>query len=101
MLLSTSGDNSARWNASFIAFSGDTLREVSVEILTLVEKQGAAIPLMSGIASWECGYFIRGTSRRLERTSFGRLRFTILPHIVPWRRALAKTFGWQSCPLGR
>ena len=36
------------WNASFITFSGDTLREVSVEILTLAEKQGAAIPLMVG-----------------------------------------------------
>jgi predicted ATPase len=36
------------WNASFIAFSGDTLGEVSVEILTLAEKQGATIPLMVG-----------------------------------------------------
>jgi hypothetical protein len=36
------------WNASFIAFSGDTLGEVSAEILTLAEKQGATIPLMVG-----------------------------------------------------
>ena len=30
-----------------------------------------------------------------------RSRFTILPSIVRWRRDLAKTTGWQSCPIGR
>ena len=36
------------WNASFIAFDGDALREISAEILALAEKQGATIPLMVG-----------------------------------------------------
>lgn len=36
------------WNASFIVFDGDALREVSAEILALAEKQGATIPLMVG-----------------------------------------------------
>jgi predicted ATPase len=36
------------WNESFIAFSGDTLGAVSLEILTLAEKQGATTPLMVG-----------------------------------------------------
>jgi predicted ATPase len=36
------------WNASFITFNGDALREVSAEILILAEKQGSTIPLMIG-----------------------------------------------------
>ena len=38
---------------------------------------------------------------RRERISIGRSRFTILPSIVRWRRVLAQTLGWQSCPIGR
>ena len=50
------------------------------------------------------GHFLaasRETSRKAERISIRRSRFTILPSIVRWRRDLAKTFGWQSCPIGR
>jgi L-serine dehydratase len=32
----------------FIAFDGDSLREISTEILTLAQKQGGAVPLMWG-----------------------------------------------------
>ena len=38
---------------------------------------------------------IRATSRKGERISIARLRFTIPPSIVRWRRDLAKTFGWR------
>ena len=41
------------------------------------------------------------TSRKAERISIRRLRFTILPSIVRWRRDLAKTPGWQPCPIDR
>ena len=50
------------------------------------------------------GHFLavtRETSRKAERISIRRSRFTILPSIVRWRRDLAKTSGWQSCPIGR
>ena len=30
-----------------------------------------------------------------------RSRFTIVPNIVRWRRDLAKTSAWSSCPIGR
>ena len=36
----------------------------------------------------------RATSRKAERITIRRLRFTILPSIVHWRRDLVKTFGW-------
>jgi hypothetical protein len=36
------------WNATYIAFNGEALRELSVEILTLAEKQGTPAPLMIG-----------------------------------------------------
>ena len=36
------------WNASYVAFNGEALRELSVEILALAEKQGTAAPLMIG-----------------------------------------------------
>jgi tetratricopeptide (TPR) repeat protein len=36
------------WAASFLAFSGDTLRELSAQFLSLAEKQGATVPLMVG-----------------------------------------------------
>ena len=43
----------------------------------------------------------RETSRKVERITIRRSRFTILPSIVRWRRDLAKTSGCQSCPIGR
>jgi class 3 adenylate cyclase/predicted ATPase len=36
------------WVANFTAFNGDALRELAVQFLALAEKQGAAIPLMTG-----------------------------------------------------
>jgi predicted ATPase len=36
------------WNATYIAFSGEPLRELSTQILTLAEKQGTPAPLMIG-----------------------------------------------------
>ena len=36
------------WNASYIAFNGDALRELSAQILTLAEEQGTIVPLMVG-----------------------------------------------------
>src|SRR5262249_27939898 len=34
------------WVANFVAFKGDVVRELAAQILTLAEKQGAAVPLM-------------------------------------------------------
>ena len=36
------------WNASYIAFKGDALRERSAQILTFAEEQGTIVPLMVG-----------------------------------------------------
>jgi predicted ATPase len=36
------------WNMSFIAFDGDSLREISTEILRVAQKQEGAVPLMVG-----------------------------------------------------
>jgi hypothetical protein len=36
------------WNASYIAFNGDALRELSAQILTLAGEQGTIVPLMVG-----------------------------------------------------
>jgi class 3 adenylate cyclase/tetratricopeptide (TPR) repeat protein len=38
----------AFWAASHIAFNGDVIRELAEEFLSLAEKQGATVPLMSG-----------------------------------------------------
>ena len=40
------------------------------------------------------------TSRKAERTTIRRSRFTILPSIVRWRHDLVKTSEWQSCLIG-
>jgi class 3 adenylate cyclase/predicted ATPase len=36
------------WAVNFVAFSGDALRELATQFLTLAEKRGAAVPLMIG-----------------------------------------------------
>jgi DNA-binding winged helix-turn-helix (wHTH) protein len=40
------------WLANVWAFNGDVMRDLAADFLALAEKQGATIPLMSGIASW-------------------------------------------------
>ena len=90
------------WVANYVAFNGDVMRELAAQFLALAEKQGATVPLMIGHRLMgdflDC---VRETSRKAERTTIRRSRFTILPSIVRWRRDLAKTSGWQSCPIGR
>ena len=36
------------WNASLAAFNGDVMRELATQVLALAEKQGAALPLVTG-----------------------------------------------------
>jgi predicted ATPase len=36
------------WNASYVAFNGEALRELSIEVLTLAEKERTPAPLMIG-----------------------------------------------------
>ena len=48
------------------------------------------------------GHFLAAYGRhrgRPGRISIAQSRFTIPPSIVRWRRDLAKTSGWQSCPI--
>ena len=89
------------WVANYVAFNGDVMRELAAQFLALAEKQGATVPLMIGHRLMGIPCCTRETSRKAERTSIRRSRFTILPSIVRWRRDLAKTSGWQSCPIGR
>ena len=90
------------WVANIVAFNGDVLRELAAQFLALAEKQGATVPLMighrlMGISLLHTGDIAEGRAHYRS----ARSRFTILPSIVRWRRALAKTSGWQSCPIGR
>ena len=90
------------WTANYVAFNGDAVRELAAQFLALAEKQGTTVPLMIGASPH--GYVIaaaRETSRKAERISIRRSRFTILPSTVRWRRDLAKTLGWQPCAIGR
>jgi len=36
------------WATSYVAFNGDTMRELAARFMTLAEKQGATVPLMIG-----------------------------------------------------
>jgi class 3 adenylate cyclase/predicted ATPase len=38
----------AVWSASYVAFNGDAMRELSAQFLALAEKQGTTVPLMIG-----------------------------------------------------
>ena len=90
------------WVANYVAFNGDVMRDLAAQFLALAEKQGATVPLMIGHRLMGISLTaVRETSRKAGRISIRRSRFTILPSIVRWRRDLAKTLGWQSCPIGR
>ena len=90
------------WVANYVAFNGDVMRELAAQFLALAEKQGATVPLMIGHRLMGTSLLFTGDiAARPSATSIRRSRFTILPSIVRWRRDLAKTCGWQSCPIGR
>ena len=79
------------WVANFMAFNGDVMRDLAAQFLALAEKQGTTVPLMVGHRIMGISLCSRETSRKAEYISIKRLRFTILPSIVRWRRDLAKT----------
>ena len=79
------------WVANFVAFNGDVMRELAAQFLALAEKQRATAPLMIGHRLMGISLLLyRETSRKAERISIRRSRFTILPSIVRWRRDLAQ-----------
>ena len=89
------------WNASFIAFDGEALRELSAHILTLAEKHGAPVPVMIGHRLMAMCLLHTGEIEA-ARAHFDRALALYDPtDIVRWRRDLAKTSGSQSCPIGR
>jgi len=73
------------WIANFIAFSGDVVRELAAQFLTLAEKQGTTALLLITHRIMGCSLLFTGDI--VDQGS----RFTILPSIVSWRRDLAKT----------
>jgi len=90
------------WVANFLAFNGDVVRELAAQFLALAEKQGGTVPLMIGhrvvgLALLCAGDMAEGRAHYDQAIA----SFTILPRIVRWRRGLAQTSGWQSCPIGR
>ena len=89
------------WVANYVAFNGDVMRDLAAQFLALAEKQGATVPLMVGHRLMGASLLHTGDIAQGRVHSIRRSRFTILPSIVRWRRDLAKTFGWQSCPIGR
>ena len=78
------------WVANYVAFDGDVMRELAAQFLALAEKQGATVPLMIGHRIMG-SLLSTGTSRKAERTTIRRSRFTIPPSIVRWQRDLAWT----------
>ena len=74
------------WVANYVAFNGDAMRELAAQFLALAEKQRATAPLMIGHRLMGTSLCLRETSRKAERISIRRSRFTILRSIVRWRR---------------
>ena len=90
------------WVANYVAFNGEVMRELAAQFLALAEKQGATVPLMIGHRLMGISLVFTGDiAQGRAHLRSGDSRFTILPSIVRWRRDLAKTSGWQSCPIGR
>ena len=90
------------WVANFVAFNGDVCRDLAAQFLALAEKQGTTTPLMIGHRIMGNSLLFNGRhSRKRGRITIRRSRSTILPSIVRWRRDLAKTSAWQSCPFDR
>ena len=90
------------WIANDLAFNGDVMRDLAAQFMALAEKQGAIAPLLIGHRLMGISLLHTGDIRRRPNAlRSARSRFTILPSIVRWRRDLAKTSGWQSCPIGR
>ena len=77
------------WLANAVAFKADAVRELAAQILSLAEKQGAAVPLAMGIACLAFHWCIPATSRKDERISIARSGSTTLLSIVQRRRDLA------------
>ena len=89
------------WVANYVAFNGDVVRELAAQFLSLAEKQRTTVPLMIGHRLMGISLVFTGDIVQGRAHSIRRWRSTILPSIVRWRRDLAKTPGWQSCPIGR
>ena len=90
------------WVANFVAFNGDADARACGAVPGARREARSDSPAHDRASPH--GHFLaasRATSRKAERISIRRSRFTILPSIVRWRRDLAKTSGWQSCPIGR
>ena len=90
------------WVANFVAFNGDVMRELAAQFLDARREARGDGPAHDWASHH--GYFLVAHGRHCRRRgciSIERSRSTILPSIVRWRRDLAKTFGWHSCPIGR
>ena len=80
------------WVANIVAFNGDAVASLRRSSWRLPRSKERLVPLMIGHRLMGASLLCTGDSRgRRERTSIRRLRFTILPSIVRWRRDLAKT----------
>ena len=78
------------WTVNYMAFNGEVIRELAARFLTLAEKQRATVPLMIGHSLMAVS-LLTGDMARGRAHSDRASRSTIPPHIVRWRRGLAKT----------
>jgi hypothetical protein len=89
------------WVASYVAFNGDAMRELTAQFLALAEKQGGTVPLMMGHRLMGTSLLETGDIAQGREHYDQAMALTIPPSIVRWRRYLVKTSGCQSCPIGR
>jgi hypothetical protein len=81
------------WAANFVAFNGDALRGLAVQFLGLVEKRGPRLLQMIGhrLISWDSSLMYTGNITD-GRAYYDRAFALYDPAVVPWRRALVKTW---------
>ena len=90
------------WVANSVAFNGDALASLRRSSWRSPRSKATTAPLMIGHRMM--GHSLMHAGRHCGRPSAlrsGDSRFTILPSIVRWRRVLAKTPAWRSCPIDR
>ena len=90
------------WVANYVAFNGDVLSRACGAVPGARREARGDGPAHDRASPH--GHFLAVYGRHRGRpgaSTIRRSRFTILPSIVRWRRDLAKTSGWQSCPIGR
>src|SRR5262249_53426625 len=80
------------WATSYVAFNGDTMRELAARFMTLAEKQGATVPLMIGHRM--VGLSLLSTGEIAQSRAY--LDHSITLYDPPAHRSMAPRFGHDN-----